>query len=226
MKRKILIIAAHPDDEILGCGGSAARFIAEGSEVSTLILGEGVTSRDEKRQRTLRKKDLEKLKKEVHEANNVIGIKNIFLYDFPDNRFDTIAFLDIVKIIEEVKNKISPDTLYTHCWQDLNIDHRLTYQAVLTACRPLQVETVKEIYSFEVPSSTEWNYPYMFSPNIFIEINQTIQKKVNALQCYSSEVKEFPHPRSLEAVKVIARRWGSVAGVNYAEAFELIRSIR
>ncbi|MDD5194081.1 MAG: PIG-L family deacetylase [Candidatus Omnitrophica bacterium] len=226
MKRKILIIAAHPDDEILGCGGSAARFVAEGNEVSTLILGEGITSRDQTRRRELRKKDLKKLKTEVYDANNAIGVKNIFLNDFPDNRFDTMAFLDIVKVIEKVKDKISPDTLYTHCRQDLNIDHRITYQAVLTACRPLQGETVKEIYSFEVPSSTEWNYPYAFSPNIFITIDKSIQKKLDALRCYSSEIRDFPHPRSLEAVKVNARRWGSVAGVSYAEAFELIRSIQ
>jgi len=226
MRKKILIVAAHPDDEILGCGGTVVRLGKEGYEVYTLILGEGITSRDEKRKREKREKDIEHLRKETYKANEIIGTKDVFLYDFPDNRFDTVALLDIVKTIEGVKDNIKPDIIYTHHRGDLNIDHRIIYNAVLTASRPIKGETVKEIYSFEIPSSTEWNYPYIFSPNVFIDIAKTIDKKIEAIKCYKSELNKFPHPRSEEAIRSIARRWGSVAGLNHAEAFEVIRKVQ
>lgn len=223
---KILIVAAHPDDEILGCGGTIAKRIKEGDKVYTLILGEGITSRDKVRNEKKRENELKQLKKIAHKANKTIGVEEIFTYDIPDNRFDTMALLDIVKIIEKIKNKIKPDLVYTHHRNDLNIDHRITYNAVLTACRPIKKETVKEIYSFEVPSSTEWNFPYSFNPNLFIDINKTINKKIKALKFYDGELKKFPHPRSKEAIKIIAKRWGSLSALNYAEAFEIIRIIK
>ena len=226
MKKKILIIAAHPDDEILGCGGTIAKLASEGSEVYTIILGEGVTARDEKRKGKKREKDVKCLKEDAYKANAIIGVKDIFVYDFPDNRFDTVAFLDIVKVIEKVKEKIKPDIIYTHYSNDLNIDHRITYNAVLTASRPIKGNTVKEIYSFEVPSSSEWNYPCVFNPNTFVDITGTIEKKAKGMKCYKTELRKFPHPRSSESIANTAKRWGSIAGLSYAEAFEAIRIIK
>jgi len=147
---KILIVAAHPDDEILGCGGTIARLVKEGNVAYTLILGEGITSRDKTRDAKKRKNEIEQLKKQTLQANKEIGVKKVFTYDYPDNRFDTVPFLDIVKTIEEVKDKIKPDMIYTHYCNDLNIDHKITYNAVITATRPVKGENVKEIYSFEV----------------------------------------------------------------------------
>ena len=226
MKRRILVIAAHPDDEVLGCGGTVARRVAEGFEVSTLILGEGITSRDDKSQKRKREGSLKSLKRNIYKANAITGVKNLFLFNFPDNRFDTVALLDIVKVIEKVKEKVKPDIIYTHHKNDLNIDHRITYNAVLTACRPIAGNTVKEIYSFEVPSSTEWNYPYLFSPNAFVDISGMIKKKIKAFKYYKSELREFPHPRSKETIEAIARHRGSVSGVEYAEGFEVIRIVK
>jgi LmbE family N-acetylglucosaminyl deacetylase len=223
--KKILTIVAHPDDEILGCGGTIARLVRQGYQSYTLILGEGITSRDEKREREKREKEIKKIREHAYKANGIIGVKEVFIYDFPDNRFDTVPLLNIVKVIEEIKNKIKPDVIYTHHRADLNIDHRITYQAVLTACRPITSETVKEIYSFETPSSTEWNYPNSFNPNVFIEITQTIDRKIEALRCYESEIKESPHPRSEELIRGNAKRWGGVAGLKNAEAFEAIRIV-
>ena len=222
---KILIVAAHPDDEILGCGGTIARLINEGYKAYTLILGEGITSRDAVRDTEKREKEIRKIRECAYKANETIGVKEVFIHDFPDNRFDTVPLLDIVKAIEKIKNKVKPDVIYTHHRGDLNIDHKITYNAVLTACRPLKGETLKAIYSFEIPSSTEWNYPYSFNPNVFTEITQTVNKKIRALRCYESEIREFPHPRSEGLIKSTARRWGCAAGLKSAEAFEAIRIV-
>lgn len=225
MTKKILIIAAHPDDEILGCGGTAARLAKEGHEVYTAILGEGITSRDDSRQREKREEEITRLKNQVHQANEVIGVKEVFLYDFPDNRFDSVPLLDIVKVIEALKNKLKPGVIFTHFEKDLNIDHQVTYRAVMTAARPTAEETVKEIYSFEVLSSTEWNYPLSFSPDCFYDISETLDLKVKALEKYRSELRDFPHPRSVKGVRLNAENWGMKTGVQFAEAFKLVRMI-
>jgi LmbE family N-acetylglucosaminyl deacetylase len=226
--KKILVVAAHPDDEILGCGGTMAIHSIKGDEVYVLILGEGITSRDVKRDRKKRDKEIEELRRDIEAANKIEGTKRTFLYDFPDNRFDSVPLLDIIKVIEKVKNEVVPDIVYTHHHGDLYIDHRLTFQAVMTACRPLKGESVKEIYSFEVPSSTEWspdNSKY-FMPNYFVNIKDTFQEKIKAMKAYTSEIRDFPHPRSARALEILACNRGISVGLEYAEAFEVIRQVR
>lgn len=225
---KILVVAAHPDDEILGCGGTIAKHALQGDEVYCLILGEGVTSRYSQ-PKEANQEELKQLKSEAEQAARILGIKKLFFKDFPDNRFDTVPLLEIVKAIEEMKEEIKPDVIYTHHQGDLNIDHQITFKAVLTACRPMKDETAREIYSFEVPSSTEWSSPdakNYFIPNVFVDISETFNKKIEALKVYQGEVREYPHPRSPEALRAIALRWGSTVGCQAAEAFELIRAIR
>ena len=226
MKKKILIVAAHPDDEILGCGGTVARMVKEGCKAYTLILGEGVTSRDERRDVEKRKDGLERLKKQAYKAGEIIGIEETFIYNFPDNRFDTIPLLEIVKVIEKVKEKVKPSIIFTHYHNDLNIDHRIAYQAAITAARPVEEETVKEIYSFEVLSSTEWNYPLSFSPDTFFDISKTIDTKIKAMKQYKAELRDALHPRSLEGIEINAKNWGTKVGVKYAEAFNCVRAVR
>ena len=223
---KILIISAHPDDEVLGCGATVARLNKEGHTIYTLILGEGVTSRDDLRDIKKREKNILELKGEAKKANAILGVKEVFFHNFPDNRFDTVPFLDIVKVIEKIKNNIKPDIIFTHYEKDLNIDHQITYRAVITATRPLEEETVKEIYSFEIPSSTEWSYPLSFSPNTFYDISETIDIKLKALEEYKTELKKYPHPRSLEGVKLNAKYWGMKVGLEYAEAYKTVRIIK
>jgi len=225
MNKKILIVAAHPDDEVLGCGGTVARLIKEGYDAYTLILGEGITSRDKSRNREKRLHDIKKLKDQIYKANKILGIKKVFTFDLPDNRFDSVDFLDIVKIIEEIKNKLKPEIIFTHSKSDLNIDHRITHKAVITATRPVKGETVKSIYAFEVLSSTEWNYPLSFSPNVYFNIENTLDLKLKAMSEYKNELREYPHPRSLEGIKIKAKQRGMEAGFSYAEAFELIRRV-
>lgn len=224
--KRILVIAAHPDDEVLGCGGTVAKLVKQGFETFILILGEGVTSRDNIRNIEKRENEILDLKNYTEKANKVLGVKKIFFYDFPDNRFDTVPFLDIVKVVENIKDQIKSEIIFTHYEKDLNIDHRIAYKAVITATRPAGEETVKEIYSFEVPSSTEWSYPLSFSPNVFYDISETIDAKLKALEKYKSELHGFPHPRSLEGVKLNAKLWGMKVGLNYAEAFKSVRIIK
>jgi len=226
MSKKILIIAAHPDDEVLGCFGTVAKMVKEGDEAYTLILGEGKTSRDEQRSIENKKAELNILNQEIEKANSVINIKKTFIENFPDNRFDSVDLLDIVKAILKVKEEVKPDIIFTHYENDLNIDHQITYQAVVTATRPMEDESVKEIYSFEVLSSTEWNYPLSFSPDLFFDISETIKLKKEAMKQYDSELCQFPHPRSIEGIELNAKYHGMRVGKTHVEAFKTVRVIK
>jgi len=163
------------------------------------------------------------------EVARLLGARDIFTHDLPDNRFDTVPLLDIVKIIEELVDRLKPQVIYTHHGGDLNIDHVLVHRAVLTATRPAGgADAVKHIRTFEVPSSTEWafgQFPPAFRPNIFVDVSGTLEVKIRAMEIYESEKRVFPHPRSPEALRAIARRWGSTVGRDAVEAFELVRSV-
>lgn len=225
---KILVIAAHPDDEVLGCGGTAARLVGEGHEVHFAILGEGVTSRNAQRA-DAEQSHLTRLHRQAHAAAVQVGVKNVVLHKLPDNRLDTVALLDVVKIVEDLVDRVKPEVIYTHHAGDLNVDHGVIHRAVLTATRPVAGQPVLEIYAFEVPSSTEWAFHRIepaFHPNVFVDITRTLEKKIAAMECYESEARKFPHPRSPEALRAVATRWGSVVGCAAAEAFELVRSVR
>ncbi len=224
--KKILIVAAHPDDEVLGCFGTVARLIQEGYEAYTLILGEGKTSRDETRVLEDKKDEIEVLNTEIKKANNIIGVKKTFVESFPDNRFDSVDLLDIIKVISKVKEEVKPDIIFTHYEHDLNIDHQITYKAVITATRPMLDECVKEIYSFEILSSTEWNYPISFSPDTYYDISNTLDSKIKAMKEYTSELCEYPHPRSLKGIGLNAEYHGMRVGKKYAEAFKSARVIK
>ena len=223
---KSLIIAAHPDDEVLGCGGSMAKWSNNGHEVHVLIMAEGATSRDSNRNSENRKDDLSELEKSAKEASKVLGIKSIELMDYPDNRMDSVDLLDVVKIIESYIEKIKPDVVVTHHSGDLNIDHQIVNKAVMTACRPQPENTVKRILSFEVPSSTEWQSTTInnsFIPNWFEDISDTLNLKLKALEAYKSEMREWPHARSIKAIEHLAKWRGATVGFEAAEAFMLIR---
>jgi LmbE family N-acetylglucosaminyl deacetylase len=147
----------------------------------------------------------------------------------PDNRLDTVPLLEVVKLVEDMVDRITPEVIYTHHSGDLNVDHGIIHRAVLTATRPVAGQTVREIYAFEVPSSTEWAFQRLepsFRPNVFVDITRTIDAKIAAIECYKTETREFPHPRSPEALRALATRWGSVVGCAAAEAFELVRWVR
>jgi LmbE family N-acetylglucosaminyl deacetylase len=221
----VFVIVAHPDDEILGAGGTIAILARSGYRVCTLILGEGKTSRGEH----VTVAELNRLKVEMESANQQLGVSECYTADLPDNRFDSVDLLDIVQLIEGLKEQIKPITILTHHFGDMNIDHQITYRAVMTATRPMQHECVKNIYTFEIPSSTEWNAfnrETIFTPNVFIDISSTIDIKVVAMSKYISELREYPHPRSLQHIKDLAKVNGAKVGLNYCECFTLVRSVR
>ncbi|MEC9488404.1 MAG: PIG-L deacetylase family protein [Halanaerobium sp.] len=226
MSEKVLVVAAHPDDEILGVGATVKKHNLAGDRVDCLILGEGLTSRQGQE---IDDTKLEALYHNTMEAATIVGYQDVYFSRFPDNRFDSIDLLDLVQEVEKYIHKCRPQTLYTHHHGDLNIDHRRAFAAVMTAARPLADCPVKEIYSFETPSSTEWNFKYgdnTFQPNVFVDVAETIEAKIRAMECYHTEVRDFPHPRSLEALKTIAARWGTVIGSSFAEAFYLLRKVK
>ena len=224
----ILVVAAHPDDEVLGCGGTVARRAAHGDTVHIAILGTGITARSSAAGEPADDAVLA-LQAEAQTVAGMLGAKSVVFADMPDNRFDEVSLLTIVKQVETWVQDTEPGVIYTHHPGDLNIDHRITFEAVLTATRPQPGCPVKELYSFEVASSTEWafqKFEPVFKPNVFEDVGSTIDLKIQCLERYAGEVRPFPHPRSGEALRAAARRWGSVVGIPYAEAFELIRSLR
>lgn len=223
-------MVAHPDDEVLGLGGSMHRLINNHScNIRVVILGEGITSRADVRDVNIWESELNIHRSNIESARKCIGYESVGVHDFADNRFDSIALLDIIKVIEKEKQDYSPEIIFTHHGGDLNIDHQRTFEAVITACRPMSHETVNQIITFETMSGTEWRAssdPRQFIPNMFIEIDdKDLKAKCLAMESYEFEKRTYPHPRSPEALKVRAQMWGVANGVMLAEAFQVIRSI-
>lgn len=229
VSKKILVLAAHPDDEVLGCGGAMAKHAKAGDEVNVVILAEGLTSRDRHRNRAAHREGLSDLSDAAHRANEILGVASLTLHDFPDNRMDTLDRLEIVKTVEELVAKFRPNIIYTHHIGDVNIDHRRIHEAVVTACRPIPGNpTVEKLIFFETASSTEWQPPHsapVFTPNLFVDITEFLHLKLAALEAYRMEMRDWPHARSVKALEHLARWRGSNIGVEAAEAFMIGREI-
>lgn len=223
MTKNVLVVAAHTDDEALGCGGTIAKHVAQGDTVYAAFLADGVTSRPEARE-----EEMEARNTAGSKAQQVLGITKSYMLGFPDNRMDTVPLLDIVQKLESVLNEVHPQVVYTHHSGDLNVDHRITHQVVLTACRPVPKASIKEIYAFEVLSATEWNTPGVtpFIPNVFIDISGHLETKMQALKAYELEMREVPHSRSLVNVRRLAEFRGNCVGVDAAEGLSLVRCVR
>lgn len=217
----VLAIVAHADDETLGCGGTLAAHAARGDLVHCLIVADGVTSRQGEALTDVAARD-----DAAARAMHTLGVNPPRRLAYPDQRLDTIALLDITQAIEAEIERCKPAIVYTHHADDLNKDHRVVAQAVLTALRPTPVQTVRAIYAFETLSATEWNYAAPpFRPSRFVDISHTLETKMAALECYGDEMREFPHTRSREAVRALARLRGANVGVAAAEAFEILRQV-
>lgn len=217
---KILVIAAHADDETLGCGGTIARHIAEGDLVKVIFMTDGVSSRS----------DFVRQEGKIRgscavEALGALGVCTYEQFDFPDNKMDMLPLLDIINPIENVLLKYQPSVVYTHFAEDLNIDHRLVNQAVMTACRPQMGSSVKKILAFEVLSSTEWNSTQkeVFKPQYVVDIDDYWPQKLQALGAYQQELRSFPHSRSIKCIEALAVLRGATYGFVKAEAFVVER---
>jgi LmbE family N-acetylglucosaminyl deacetylase len=228
--KRIMLVVAHPDDELLGLGATFHKLIKEYNVTThVVILGEGITSRSETRDVKVWEKELEIHRDNINKAQLAIGYHSTSVYDFPDNRFDSVALLDIVKVVEKEKKSFNPEVIFTHHGGDVNVDHQRTFESIITACRPMQNETVRTIITFETPSGTEWRSPTdprHFLPNLFFSVSeQDVDAKIKGMESYEFERRAYPHPRSPEALKIQAQRWGVMIGCNFAEAFCVVRSL-
>lgn len=254
--KRILVVVAHPDDELLGPGATIHKLVREsgshipksskdqweneggstkpandypGIQIKVVILGEGLTSRADSRDTKQWDEALKKHQQNIQDAQQIIGYQGLRVYQFPDNRFDTVPLLDIIKIIEKEKQSFDPDIILTHHGGDVNIDHQLTFQAVMTATRPMEHERVTGVITFETPSGTEWipsTDTRQFIPNFFVEVDeQDVQAKIDAMECYHYEKRNYPHPRSPEALKIRSQYWGMTIGKHFAEPFCVVRWI-
>lgn len=226
--RQVLVVAAHPDDEVLGCGGTIIRHAESGDHVHILIMAEGLTSRSDVRNAEAYAAELKELHGNSQKAASIMGAASVELLNFPDNRLDSVDLLDVVKAVEKRKAEVAPDIVYTHHAGDVNVDHKITHEAVVTACRPFLGETVRRILFFETVSSSEWQIQTAenaFRPDWYVNIEKYMERKMEALHCYDSEMREYPHSRSYEAVKILAKMRGFCVGCKGAEAFMLGRNI-
>ena len=223
----VLVVVAHPDDEVLGCGGSIVKHVSQGDSVYVIIAAQGVTSRSNIDQNSL-SSELAQLRAASELSSTILGVTKTFYLNYPDNRLDSITRLDIVKSIESIISEIQPSIIYVHHGGDINIDHQVLFHTVMTAARPLPSSCVKQILTFETLSSTEWQAPLSgcsFLPNWYVDIEPFFETKSKALAAYSSELRSWPHPRSQQGLLTLAHLRGCQVGLNCVEAFQLIRKI-
>lgn len=226
MSPSIMVIAAHPDDEVLGCGGTLLKLARAGAEIHLAFLADGIGARNP--DAAQRQAELDQRRAAARAAADILGAASVHFDDLPDNRLDGVPLLEITQRVEALIARHRPVTLFTHHGGDLNIDHRRTHQAVMTACRPQSGHPVRTLLCFEVPSSTEWQPPGSgppFTPNWFVDIGATLDGKLAALTAYAAEVREWPHPRSREGVAYLAHWRGASIGCEAAEAFMLARHL-
>ncbi len=223
MTKTVLVVVAHPDDEVLGCGGTIARHAFEGDNVHVVFMTTGVGSRGDDPALGVQARLAAKTR-----ALEILGVCAHYSFDFPDNRMDEPALLDIVQPLEDLVHKLQPSTVYTHHHGDLNIDHRITHQAVLTACRPQPLAPIKEVLAFEIVSSTEWSAQgqAIFLPNVFIDVSAYWHKKAEAMQAYHFEMRPAPHSRSVQHMDALSIHRGACVGLTRAEAFSLVRRLQ
>lgn len=223
VNKSVLVVAAHPDDEVLGCGGTIAWHVANGDRVFVLFLADGEGARGSL-------ENVSKRRNNCLQALECLGVieKQVIFGEFPDNQMDSVNFLDVVRFVEKIAKLTKPNIVYTHHHGDLNIDHVLSHKAVLTAFRPLPDRVTTDIYGFEVLSSTAWSAPSaenFFSPHRFVNVSGFWLNKIAAMKKYDSEVRPFPHARSYKAIEALAVWRGGLVGLEKAEAFTIIRQI-
>jgi LmbE family N-acetylglucosaminyl deacetylase len=213
---RVLVIAAHPDDELLGCGGTVARHTRAGASVTSVIVCEGESLRygpGGVGQRS-----------HIDSAAKVLGVEEVRVLAFPDQRLDTFTLTDVIGSLEQIVQEVRPQVVYGQYGGDVNRDHQLVFQALLVATRPTE-SCIETVYAFDTASSTEWAYPRTFVPDTWIDIGDTLETKIRAMACYESELRDYPHPRSLEALKYRARAWGAQACLEAAEVFMTVRRV-
>ncbi len=221
---KILIIAPHPDDEVLGCGGTIKKYARKGDEVYLCIVTKAYVP-------DWSEQFIKEREKEINCAKKTLGIKQVSFLNLPTVKLDTIPQKQLNDSISECVQRISPDVLFLPFPGDINKDHKLVSESALVAARPKPENPIKKVFCYEVLSETEWAKPAqkiedVFVPNFYEDISDFLDDKLKAMECYKSELKNYPHPRSLEGIITLARKRGTESGLKAAEAFMLIREIK
>lgn len=224
--KKALIIVAHPDDEVLGMGGTIAKLNAKGIETHLLIVTDGSSSQYRNAENL--GSIIEKKKAETKAACDLLGVRSVLYGNLPDMKLDAVPHIDINAVIEGAIRSLCPDTVFTHFYGDVNLDHQAVFKSVMVACRPLSGQCVRRLYCFENPSSTEWNAissATVFVPNYFVNIGDYLKTKLDALSCYQTELRDYPHPRSIGHIERINVAEGIKLGLPAVERFLLIREL-
>ncbi len=213
-QRRVLVIAAHPDDEVLGCGGVVALHAKRGDLVTTILACEGESHRYQGRDVAM--------EQHTHNAARMLGVNDVRLLGFPDQQLDTVTLTKIVTPLEEAIGELQPTLVYCQWGGDVNRDHHLLFEAALVATRPVEA-CIEAVYAFDTASSTEWAYPRRFVPDTWVDISSTLEQKLDAMRCYESELRDYPHPRSVRALEHKARAWGNQCSMDAAEVFMTVR---
>jgi len=215
---KVLVIAPHPDDEVIGAGGTVARHVADGDGVSLCIVTQGYSP-------PWPKDIVETARRQVEAARKVLGIKQTFSLGFPTVKLNTVPNTELTNALQKVVDQTTPEVVYTSSASDVNQDHRIVFEATLVACRPLPGSTVRRLLSYEVGPAARYGHA-PFAPNVFVDISAFLDKKLEAMRCYGTELRVPPHPRSLAGIELIARERGLSVGLQAAECFQLVREIQ
>lgn len=211
--KRVLVVAAHPDDELIGVGGTVAKHVKNGDEVMSVIMCEGESLRY--------KKDVGQ-STAIQEAGKILGVKEVRQLKFPDQRLDTYTLTEIIKPLEDISEEFRPNIVYCQFGGDINMDHQLLFHAANVAFRPLD-RWIEDVYSFYTLSSTEWGFPGSFQPDTWVDISETLEQKLSAFSCYKSEIRDYPHPRSVDALRYAAHFWGNQCAMDAAEPFVTVR---
>lgn len=217
----VLVIATHPDDEVLGCGGAMARHTAEGDKLHVLVMTRGISD-------LFSTEQIEETRRELKAAHQILGVMSVRFLDFPAPKLDTVPEYQLADAICDVLRSLDVDLLYIPHRGDIHVDHGSVFRAAMVAARPKNRTLVRRILAYETLSETDWAPPFAdaaFLPSVFIDIGDYIKKKLDAMACYKSQLKSFPHPRSLDTIKALARYRGGSVGLSAAEGFMLIREI-
>lgn len=223
---KILVIAAHPDDEVLGMGGTIAKLTQAGNEVYVLIVTDGSSSQYRDSDELI--KIIEDKKKETLACAKILGVEKVIYGEQPDMKLDCTPHIHINQVIEKAVSYVKPEIVYTHFWGDVNMDHQQVYKSTLVAVRPVMGQVVKELYCYRVPSSTEWTpckADTMFMPNVFVDITAEAERKYEAFGKYNTELRDYPHPRSIKHLKELDVARGLEVGQGPTETFVLLRKL-
>lgn len=217
----MLIVAAHPDDEVIGAGGTLARHAAAGDAVYVAVLTEGASA-----QYPGEGERIAALKKEqTLQAAGLLGVSEVFTGDFPELRLDALPIFEITRFLEGVVAKVRPNVVYTHHFAELNRDHRAAYEATTVSVRPYALPSFERLLCYQVDTLEHWGHgPAQY--NVYADITETLEAKLKAMAVYETEVREYPHPRSLEAMRQTALRNGSAVGLKAAEVFQLVLEVR